>query len=258
MLGVSVIFSCKKARENTNTQTAADNAICEGEFMRMLPATNSIAVKTTGNGVGRVEANGYPKVTIDTNNGKWPHTMTIDYGPAPGVIDSSDGKTRSGILVISFSNYWHTNAATATMNVGAGSTYIVNGVSFQGVVTMTHNSKTSFSISVANAKCTSGYWSITYNANRTYTWVSGYNDTIPSNDVFTITGNASGTDRNGLSYTMNITSPLYKTGSCTCITQGTINYTISGGTGCILDFGNGSCDNQATVTINGNSFPITL
>lgn len=261
IMGLSLffVFSCKKAAENTNTQTAADNAICEGEFMRVLPTANSIAVKSAGNGVGRVTGGGYPTVSVDTTHG-WPHILTINYGPSPGVTDSSDGKTRSGLMVMQFSNYWHIPGSIITINLDAASNYMVNGVQYQGVITLTRNSATSFSVNISNAKCTKANpaWTILYSATRTYTWTSGYNDSIPSNDVFSITGSASGTDRNGVNYDMKINSPIIKTGDCPYITQGNVTISTSNNNTYTVDFGNGNCDNQATVTINGNSFPITL
>lgn len=256
-MGTLMLFSssCKKAAENNNTQTATDNAICEGEYMRMAPTANSIAVKSNGNGVGRLES-AYPITTVDTTHG-WPHTLTINYGPSPGVVDSSDGKTRSGQIVMAFSNYWHINGTTVSVTY---TNYFVNDIQFQGVVSLTRNSKTSFSETVSNGQCTkaSPAWTILYNATRTFTWTAGVGDSIPSHSTFIISGNANGTDRNGLTYTMNITNPIVKPGSCAYITQGTYTMQTSDGVNYTVDFGNGTCDNQATVTINGNSFPITL
>jgi hypothetical protein len=41
-------------------------------------------------------------------------------------------------------------------------------------------------------------------------------------------------------------------------TQGVLEHTPSGKAMRTIDYGNGACDDQATVTINGNTYTITL
>jgi hypothetical protein len=41
-------------------------------------------------------------------------------------------------------------------------------------------------------------------------------------------------------------------------TQGTLEHTPGGKATRYIDFGNGTCDDQATVTINGTTYTITL
>ena len=57
---------------------------------------------------------------------------------------------------------------------------------------------------------------------------------------------------------MSITSPLKRDLSCNWISAGTIELQPTGKPLRTIDFGTGTCDNQATVTINGTIYNITL
>jgi hypothetical protein len=247
--------SCKKTTVDTNTQTATDNYLCEGEFMRILPAVNSIAVKTEGDGVKRISSAHYPTVTV-TDTVKypgWPRTMTINYGP--GVADSSDGRTRSGIITVSFSNYWHRPGTTATVTYTG---YSVNNISYVGGVTLYRNTDTTFTVTVTGAICKTANWNITFGASRVFTWVQGRGDTVAAHSLFSITGTSNGMDRNQVNYTAAVSKALVRSSGCGYITSGTIEITPAGLSKRTVDFGNGNCDNSATVTIDGNSYTLTL
>jgi hypothetical protein len=79
-----------------------------------------------------------------------------------------------------------------------------------------------------------------------------------------ITGTETGTTTTNVSYNSTITSMLIRDyGSCSIngrhpIIQGTIQFTPSGHPIRTIDYGNGSCDNTATVTVNGITVTITL
>jgi hypothetical protein len=89
---------------------------------------------------------------------------------------------------------------------------------------------------------------------------------MPADDIFSVRGTAHGkVKRNNLIVLWNseITEPLIKKFICPWISKGRIR-TIRQGLAqsspwvAILDYGTGSCDNQATLTINGNTRQITL
>jgi hypothetical protein len=72
--------------------------------------------------------------------------------------------------------------------------------------------------------------------------------------VYLITGSANGVNRDGLAYTMQITSPLRKEICCRWLVSGTININPSGMLTRTIDFGNGACDQNASITIAGYTF----
>jgi hypothetical protein len=254
-----VFFGCKKEESDTETQSAVDNSICEGEFMRIMPTVNSIAI--TESGVKRLGApsNGNttsatcPMITV-TNPNQFPGaTLTIDYGT--GCVDSTDGKTRRGSISAVFSDSWDSVGCVITISLN---NFYVNNIHYEGTVKLTRNSLYSFTTDVLNGKCTTTSWVIDWASTRTVSQTAGMSTTNPSDDVFSISGNANGVNRNGLAYTVNITQDLIKAQNCAHISKGVLELTPSGKATRTVDFGDGTCDNQATLTINGNTFTFTM
>jgi hypothetical protein len=94
-------------------------------------------------------------------------------------------------------------------------------------------------------------------------WLTGEGTLIWSDDKYSITGSANGTNANGRSYTSVITSgkPLIRDMSLGCrkhFVSGELQHTPQGKPTRIIDYGNGTCDDKATVTINNNTYTITL
>ena len=87
---------------------------------------------------------------------------------------------------------------------------------------------------------------------RVREWIKG-DDTpfLALDDEFSITGTSSGTNSNQVAYTTEITSDLIKARSCRWIKQGTISI-IKGNKNIVLDYGDGTCDNDMTISVNGD------
>ena len=80
-----------------------------------------------------------------------------------------------------------------------------------------------------------------------------------SDDIYSITGSATGTSASQNNFSATITSPLIKKMNCRHIVQGTFTFDPGNGKPVrTVDFGNGTCDDIATVTINGNVYTIQL
>jgi hypothetical protein len=80
---------------------------------------------------------------------------------------------------------------------------------------------------------------------------------FPLDDVFKITGGARGSNSAGHTWASTILDPLIKKFACRWIVKGTVKM-VRDGREALLDYGNGTCDNKATITINGVPYPITL
>jgi hypothetical protein len=260
---VVTIISCKKEEVDTETVSATDNSLCEGEFLRILPATNGVAVDEPGVIDNRWAGNNNifnacPHDSIDpadTLNG-FPVTLYLDYGTTGCVGD--DGKTRKGMIRAVFDSAWNSPNARATFYL---ENYYVNGVRFEGTVQVQKNGNT-ITQTITDGKCskTSGNpWEILWNCTRTVRQVSGANSaTDPTDDEFEFTGTANGTNREGKTFDVNITSPMVKTAQCRYITKGTMELTPEGRETRTVNFGDGTCDDKATLTIKGNTFQFTL
>jgi hypothetical protein len=99
------------------------------------------------------------------------------------------------------------------------------------------------------------YW----NSSNVLEWLSG--EATPWvwwDDVYQLTGSANGTGADGKTYTCTITKPLTKKLNCKWLESGTMEIQPQDNPLITLDFGNGSCDNQATATVNGTVYPITM
>lgn len=260
-LGTFVFFSgCKKDTVDTETTSATDNNICESEFMRMMPATNKIAIDESGvhrlgwHGGNTVQAND-PDVTVPDSMGQYPRHMIIDYGT--GIVDAVDGKTRKGKIRCVISAPWDTIGCTITMSLD---TFFVGAIQYQGTVTLTRTAADAFSMTVVDGKCTKDTgdpWTILFDCTRNFTFTSGANNSSAA-QVVTITGTNHGTDRNGKNWTATITSPIVRDLTCTWINQGTMELTPEGLATRTIDFGSGTCDNKGTITIEGNTFEFTM
>ncbi|NJN42253.1 MAG: hypothetical protein HC811_08570 [Flammeovirgaceae bacterium] len=83
------------------------------------------------------------------------------------------------------------------------------------------------------------------------------------NDQWIVTGTASGINRHGVEYSMEIIKPLVYKRRCVfelkivLPVEGTKVFT-SEGKEVIIDFGDGECDNLVTVTVNGLSREIEV
>lgn len=260
LLSAALVFNgCKKdTPADTETVTATDNSICENEFMRLLPTVNSIAVDEQGvhrYGSGNHVQSSCPTVTVPDSLMQYPRHMYIDYGT--GCTDPVDGKVRKGQIICTLDRPWDSLGAVITITFD---TFMVGAIQFEGTTTLTRTGPASFHKVIQNGKCTKGGatpWTILYDADRYFTFTSGSNSSSQT-QIVTISGTNSGTDRNGNTWTSTITTPIVRDLSCTWLTSGVIEITPAGKSMRTVNFGDGTCDNKATITIDGNTFEFTM
>lgn len=93
--------------------------------------------------------------------------------------------------------------------------------------------------------------------NRVREMIEGFGTpTVWMDNIFSITGSWTTTFPEG-TRTSTITTALRVRANCPFIVRGVIT-TVRNNNTAILDYGNGECDNQATLTINGTTTTITL
>jgi hypothetical protein len=73
-----------------------------------------------------------------------------------------------------------------------------------------------------------------------------------------VTGNESISRSNGDSWTKNISNPLIRLGTCRHYVKGVVEYKVKGSVAVVLNYGDGTCDDKATVTANGKTVDIVL
>jgi hypothetical protein len=108
-----------------------------------------------------------------------------------------------------------------------------------------------FSVVITNARITkAGGKVVSWSSTRTREWIQGANTATVTDDIYGITGSSAGTDANGNAFSVNITKALTIDFSCQYhIVSGIIEITPSGKATRVIDYGNGNCDDDATLTV---------
>jgi hypothetical protein len=196
----------------------------------------------------------------DTIPGEYPKTLTLDFGTG---CTSVDGVIRTGKISYLFSGPLLFPGTTASVTF---TNYSVNGYGIQGSYTITNTSSDTTGISI-NTQVTNGiitYPDATnyhYSHNRTYTMIAGSSTVFDiSDDVYSITGNSSFSNSEGSSivWTIVTATPLIKAVNCRYISKGVVNFSYNQSVNGSIDFGDGTCDNAATITVGNIQQPITL
>lgn len=271
------IYGCKRDNDtplDTGTTSARDNGAAENLFADIKRVVEEAAddegqsAKYSGNKSGAYSFGNCATVTINPAwvDTTWPKVMEIDFGATN--CTGSYGIKRRGKLVVTLTDRYRSAGSILTIQP---QNYFVNDVKVEGTKTITNmglnaNNNLEFDVDVVNGKITyTDNSTITWASNRTNEWIEGDSTTFFTHglagvcdDVYLITGSASGLDRNGLSYTVNITSPLRKEICCRWLVSGKLELSPSGKAVRYVDFGTGDCDNKATVTINGNTYIVTM
>lgn len=260
----AVLNSCKKPETDTETQSATDNALCEAEFTAIMPSTNSRAVATKGISGNKMAFGAGPYVYTDSIAGNiwnWPRRIWVDYDrdatglPTSGFTDS-DGRFRKGRLSMVFDTAWVTST-TSKVTIDSLVKYSVNGITYNAHDIIISKTSNSYTTTVNDGTCANASWWLKWAGTRTFTIV---NQGTSSEEVH-VTGNATGTNRSGLTYTTTIKSALVKATNCTYISSGIIDITPSGKATRTIDYSvdaagahNNACDNSVSLTIKGNTF----
>lgn len=184
-------------------------------------------------------------------------TLTIDFGNAGCV--GKDGKKRQGKIVHVYSQDRKVETTTFV-------DYFVDGNKIEGTRVRTWVSGLPPVGRTLDVKLTGG--KITFTDGTTLTIEGNWTRTFaPNQGAFsTETGTCSGVGRNGIRYTATIEKPLVR--KITCFAQ-KIPYIVEGirkielskdhkKTILTIDYGNGECDNKATITIDGKTKEIEL
>ncbi|WKZ66114.1 MAG: hypothetical protein QY325_15270 [Flavobacteriales bacterium] len=246
--------ACRKDKEDApdiDFTSASDNARAEDAFSDMLAQVDKA-----------VEDNGLrdqcdPVVTFDTT--ATPRTITLDFGDVN--CTAANGRLRRGRILVSYTGRYRDAGTVITITP---QDYYVNNNLVTGTKTVTNlgldaNDHLHFSVTVNGALTAGdGSWTSTHQAQRTRTWIQGSDTPALADDVYLITGGGSGVNRNGVAYATAITQALRVALNCPFITAGTVSITPANRPVRVVDYGNGSCDGTFTVTVNGQTFTVTI
>ncbi|MBK8586059.1 MAG: hypothetical protein IPN88_11815 [Bacteroidetes bacterium] len=193
-------------------------------------------------------------VTHDSIN----HVITYDFHSG---CTGADGKVRAGKVIVNYTGTGHFDPGSSW--VVTFDSFYVNTRHVEGTRSVVNNgfntdNNMNWTITATNMRITraDGTWR-TWNSVRNREMVAGYGDTDWQNDEYLINGTADGTNSNGDAVNCVLTD-LRREHDCHWITSGTLQITPGSRPVRTIDFGSGTCDDQATVTKNGVSRTITL
>ena len=263
MLFVATAFlftSCKRENLDESMRSAEDNALAEVNFSD----AQSIADEAAAGNMSSYKAENPDGIlsscaTIIHDTLSDPRVLTIDFGDVN--CTCNDGRQRRGIIIVTYTGPYREPGHVHTITFD---NYFVNDNQVFGTKIVTNNGYNNdgnlyYSIEVdgsiirANDEGT-----ITFESSREREWVEGESTPERVDDVYLVTGTANGTNSEGGSFTAIITSALRRTVACHQFVSGTAEVIPANRPTRYIDFGDGSCDNQATVTVNGNEHIIQL
>lgn len=277
--------SCRKDNTEEETSSAEDHAMAENiynDINAMAGQAADISASSLSSYRGSADALilslSCATITHDTVN----HIVTIAFSGGT----CQDGRTRSGSLIVNYSA--STNGATHYRDPGFSCTvtsnnYVVDGNAVNIInKTITNTTPVGFNPATTNITWRiDAHIQITKASGGTVEWTCSRDKSLLNTSDTNVyqgaaspivwslarvghTGSANGTCADGESFTATITSMLIRDfGGCVIngkhpIIQGTLDMTKGTRPVRHIDFGNGSCDDQATVTVNNHTRTITL
>jgi hypothetical protein len=267
-----VLTSCKKKEEEDNdTSSATDNAFAEASYNDMGTIGDQASygsLSTYRNGEEGSLLSACATITFSNTVNTDNDTLTVDFGSTNCIC--SDGRNRRGKIVITYTGgmlYRDSGIVVNFLPVN----YFVNDNQIMGTKTVTNRGHlgnqltwdvvVNGSIALANNGGT-----ITWNSTRQKKLLAGettYNGPINwAAAKVGITGQGSGTSANGTSFSATIVTQLVRDFSCgqnrRHFVQGTFDFTPGNKPVRHVDFGSGTCDDVAVVTIGTHTYTVHM
>lgn len=250
------VISCKKDTI-TDFYTSSEDMTTHQSFDLIIDddADESLVFFT---GESTISDRGCGTITYKNTKGTFPNVITIDYGAS--CIDLN-GREKKGKIIINISDDLRNQGAVRTITTD---NFYIDGVKIEGTRTLTNtgldiNGYRCFTRFVDNQK-------LTFSDGRTATWSSntklcqtkGVSTKERLDDEFSITGTANGVNRNGKTFSSEITESLIKRTICPWFVDGICKISDAVNT-VSVDYGDGTCDKKAIVTLpNGNTKEILI
>ena len=263
ILVVLIISGCQKESTTSTAIVPGDSNTSEGSIVisdRTFEGLNGIVdgfMATTG--LKSAAIGSCPSITA-TLTSSFPITISIDWGTT-GCTSAEDGIARSGMVTASLSGLMNVTNSVATFKFVD---FVSNGNKITGVHRITYKGPnpgnnwpryaifTEAKIEFPDKKF------ITYRAEYIRLQSEGSATLAVADDVWRIEGSSSGTTRAGTSWTASYPSALVKKNSCQWFSSGSVLVTPLGEVPRTINFGDGTCDNKATLTIGDKITIINL
>ncbi len=254
-------MNIEPAKEYAKVSTAALKNI---QALTALQSTIMQLVNSVGHHYKTADnfLEGMDCATITMDSVSIPNTITVDFGSG---CASTNGKFTSGSFKVEFIR--STSGEPFLANQGDYFTATFNNFDADSMIadgTMHLENTTPVG---ADSKTFDFSSNLTTTNQRDLIELTGVNnfnlevtDDATSN-IILLTGTGSGTTVGGINFTQTITNPLLLRTGTGCVdhfSEGVLLIESVGYPDKTIDYGSGACDNQATITENGNSSTIRL
>ena len=246
------------ASDESQAATVSDAVLSEADQYVTIAANSGYMAAKSIEGTIVVT----PTVTITPKDSiTFPKTITIDYGTTGFTGKRGNVLTGKMIVVIS-DRMWKKNSTKSV----TFDNFTVNGNKVAGSKVITNNGlnaskEQSFTVVIKDTMTRAEDGKIViWNSDRTRTRISNGGTTADaSDDEYSISGGSNGINAKGVAYIMVITAnnPLITYNNYPFFVQGSVTMTTEKRSA-LMDYGDGTKDNKATVTINGVTKDITL
>ncbi|MCX6322511.1 MAG: hypothetical protein NTX93_12035 [Bacteroidia bacterium] len=188
-----------------------------------------------------------------------PFSITLDWGT--GCL-YGDGITRSGTISMTLSGLMTEKNSVATMKI---ENFIADGMKISGTTKITYlgpntgNNWPRYSIFSEGKIEFSDKSVVSYRSESVRLQAEGTKTTAITDDVWrTEIQSASGVNKDGTKWSGKTTKVMIKKGDCKWYNSGTFVITPEKGDVKTIDFGDGTCDNKATMKVGDKTTDITL
>lgn len=258
---IVALASCTKDEERVTANDTADvvsESLTDAYFEDMDDMSIVAAGSEESPAGGRVASDDRFCAAISIGEGSTlsSGTITIDFGDG---CEDPRGNVRTGKLVLDYSSGPAYNVGFTVVTTPDG--YSINGVTLEGtrtieLLSLTENS-VKHEITVEDGKAT---WpdQLVSTRESSFTREVDFDD-----ELVRLDGNASGTNRRGTAYTMNINETLVFKRSCV-LADGIympvdgVKTFGSGGRDLTINYGDGACDRSVIVTVGDASASVNL
>jgi hypothetical protein len=266
ILSASMFYSCSKDDSPDNATPPDDLTAQELTAARIqsdlvFDDVSSEVLQVTLNGTtgaASTTSAACATVTISPQDlTTWPKTITIDYGSTG--CTGINGWVRKG--KISYTLTKLPRETGAVVNVSFDN-YFVNGYKLEGSYSITNNGSADANLNITtrlvNGKITypDGKW---YTRTSTINWqqVAGSATASVLDDEFNVTGEAVIKSSANNELITSSKTPLLRKVTCGNFVSGQLNVAYNGIAG-VLDFGGGTCDKKATLSLGTRNYEVTL
>ncbi len=267
---IAIVTSCEKSDDLTSQPTEESISFVEDDTYAsetfeevediVDEAAEELETKSTTSSIEGSIISECATITIEGDS--LGTTIIVDFGEEN--CECEDGRYRKGKITANYTgDYWDDGIeVTYTFD-----DYFVDNNQITGVKTMTRvaNNEDGHRESYAKVEGTiilaDIEGTIKWSSELTREVIMGSNTLRRTDDVYQLSGYSSGTTRDGDDYSATITSPLVRRLDFGCrrnYVEGVLEITQTDGDEYVIDYGNGTCDRFATVTVNGLEYIVYL